>query len=153
MNKNSTMALLTCVVLLLATALRAEVTLNSIRLGAANVESLASFYEGAFGLHEVNRLATSSGPEIFLNFGVSVDAAKANTRPPIVLMSRGATDALDDPMAHLILNVTDIAATVAAVKASGGSIDVEPRQYGNTGIMIGFAVDPAGNRIELIQRP
>ena len=27
----------------------------------------------------------------------------------------------------------------------------EPRPFGNTGIVIGFAVDPAGNRIELIQ--
>jgi hypothetical protein len=30
-------------------------------------------------------------------------------------------------------------------------MDGEPRPFGNTGIVIGFAVDPAGNRIELIQ--
>jgi hypothetical protein len=29
----------------------------------------------------------------------------------------------------------------------------EPRAFGNTGIVIAIAVDPAGNRIELIQRP
>jgi hypothetical protein len=29
----------------------------------------------------------------------------------------------------------------------------DPRPYQNTGIVIGIAVDPAGNRIELIQRP
>ena len=28
----------------------------------------------------------------------------------------------------------------------------EPRAFGNTGIMIGIAVDPAGNQIELIQQ-
>jgi len=62
------------------------------------------------------------------------------------------SDALQDTIAHVILNVTDMAATVAAVKAAGGRIDGEPRPYGNTGIVIGFALDPAGNRIELIQR-
>jgi predicted enzyme related to lactoylglutathione lyase len=44
-----------------------------------------------------------------------------------------------------------MAATAAAVKAAGGTMDGEPRPFGNTGIVIGFAVDPAGNRIELIQ--
>jgi hypothetical protein len=32
-------------------------------------------------------------------------------------------------------------------------MDGEPRAFGNTGMMIGIAVGPAGNRIELIQRP
>jgi hypothetical protein len=30
-------------------------------------------------------------------------------------------------------------------------MDGEPRPFGNTASFIGFAVDPAGNRIELIQ--
>jgi hypothetical protein len=29
----------------------------------------------------------------------------------------------------------------------------EPFKYGTSGMMIGIAVDPAGNRVELIQRP
>jgi len=58
-----------------------------------------------------------------------------------------------DVNAHLIFNVTDAAATAAAVKAAGGSMDREPMPFGNTGIVIGIAADPAGNRIELIQRP
>jgi len=44
-------------------------------------------------------------------------------------------------------------ATVAAIKAAGGSMDGDARPYGNTGIVIGIAIDPAGNRLELIQRP
>jgi hypothetical protein len=32
-------------------------------------------------------------------------------------------------------------------------MDGEPRPFRNTGVVIGIAVDPAGNRIELIQRP
>jgi predicted enzyme related to lactoylglutathione lyase len=41
---------------------------------------------------------------------------------------------------------------VAAIKAAGGTLDGSPRPYGNTGIMIGMAIDPVGNRIELIQQ-
>jgi predicted enzyme related to lactoylglutathione lyase len=48
--------------------------------------------------------------------------------------------------------VTDMTATVAAIKSAGGAMDGEPRPFRNTGIVIGIATDPAGNRIELIQR-
>lgn len=129
----------------------AGVTLNSARLGAEDVVALGKFYESAFGLKEVNRLAFGGGQvEIFLNFGDTVDAAKANTQAQIVLMHRDS-DELKDPVPHIIFNVTDMAATVAAVKAAGGSVDGEPRPFGNSGLVIGFATDPAGNRIELIQ--
>jgi catechol 2,3-dioxygenase-like lactoylglutathione lyase family enzyme len=131
----------------------AQVTLNSVRIAAANTVTLAKFYQSAFGMQEVNRIDVPGGPEIFVNFGATVEAAKANaTNIPIVIMHRDS-DAVKDPIAHVILNVTDMTATVAAVKAAGGSLDGEPRPFRNTGIVIGIAVDPAGNRVELIQRP
>ena len=86
-----------------------------------------------------------------LNFGATVDAAKANTAAQIVIMHRDS-NALKDSIPHLIFNVTDIAATVAKIKAAGGTMNGDPRAFGNTGIMIGIAVDPAGNQIELIQQ-
>ena len=130
----------------------AEVTFNSVRIAAADTVALAKFYQSAFGMHEVNRIDVPGGPEIFVNFGASMDAAKANAAPPIVIMHRDADDK-KDPIAHVILNVTDMSATVGAIKAAGGSIDGDPREFRNTGIVIGIAMDPAGNKIELIQRP
>jgi predicted enzyme related to lactoylglutathione lyase len=62
------------------------------------------------------------------------------------------SDDLKDPIPHVIFNVTDMNATVAKVKAAGGSMEGDPRPYGNTGIVIGIAIDPVGNRIEMIQR-
>ena len=139
-------------VLLLATIAFAQVTLNSVRVGAKDTAALAKFYQTAFGMQETNRINAPGGPEIFVNFGATVDAAKANKSEPIVIMHRDNDD-LKDPIAHVILNVKDMKTTAAAIKAAGGSMDGEPRPYGNTGIVIGIAVDPAGNRIELIQRP
>ena len=140
-----------CVLLLAPRATFAQVTLNSVRIAAADTVALAKFYEAAFAMQEVNRIGAPSGPEIFVNFGATTDAAKANKGLPIVIMHR-ESDATKDPIAHVILNVTNMTATVAAIKAAGGTLDGEPRPFRNTGIVIGIAVDPAGNRIELIQR-
>lgn len=137
--------------LVLAATAHAGVTLNSARVVGKDAVALGKFYEAAFGLKEVNRLTFPKGVELFLNFGDSVDGAKANAAAQIVIMQSEAPE--KDTVAHLIFNVTDAAATAAAVKAAGGTMDREPMPFGNTGVVIGIAADPAGNRIELIQRP
>jgi predicted enzyme related to lactoylglutathione lyase len=152
MKNPFTTALATSALLLLASAARAQVTLNSVRIGAKDSVALAKFYQAAFEMQEVNRINTPGGPEVFVNFGATADAAKANKSEPIVIMHRDSDD-VKDPIAHVILNVKDMAATVTAIKAAGGSMTGDPRPFGNTGIVIGIAIDPAGNRVELIQRP
>lgn len=150
MTRLATMAVAAAAALLIATTAHAEVTLNSVRIGAKDTEALAKFYQSAFGMHEVNRIQAPNGPELFLNFGATTDEAKANKALRLVLMHRESDD-LKDPIPHVIFNVSDIAATVAAIKAAGGSMQSEPRPFGNTGLVIGIARDPVGNLIELIQ--
>ena len=140
-----------CAALLMTGVAQAQVTLNSARVGAEDVAALEKFYMSAFGLQEVNKLQLGSNIEVMLNFGATVEAAKANPAAQIVIMHRDS-NALKDSVPHIIFNVTDIAKTAAAVKAAGGTMNSEPRAFGNTGIMIGIAVDPAGNQIELIQQ-
>ena len=150
--KRISTAIAVCAALLLASAAHAQVTLNSVRVAAKDTVALAKFYQAAFGMQEVNRIDASGGPEIFVNFGAAIDAAKANKAEPIVIMHRDSDD-LKDPIAHVILNVKNMTATVAAIKAAGGSMAGDPRPFRNTGVVIGIAIDPAGNRLELIQRP
>jgi predicted enzyme related to lactoylglutathione lyase len=152
MKRIYTTAFAVSAALLLANAAHAQVTLNSVRVGAKDSVALAKFYQAAFGMQEVNRIDAPGGPEVFVNFGATVDSAKANKSEPIVIMHRDSDD-IKDPIAHVILNVKDMAAAVAAIKAAGGSMTGDPRPFGNTGITIGIAIDPAGNRIEMIQRP
>jgi len=128
------------------------VTLNAARVGAEDVPATAKFYEAAFGLQEVRRLEFRNQVEIMLNFGATVAQAQANTNAQIVIMHRDS-NSVKDPIPHIIFNVTDVAAAAAAVKAAGGTLEGEPHQFGNTGIYIGIASDPAGNRIEMIQQP
>jgi len=127
------------------------VSLNAARVGAKDAASIAKFYETAFGLQEVRRFEFPGGVEVLMNFGATTAAAKANPGAQIVVMHRDSDDA-KDTIPHLIFTVTDINATVAALKAAGGKMDSEPKEFGKTGIMIGIAVDPAGNRIEMIQQ-
>jgi predicted enzyme related to lactoylglutathione lyase len=152
MKRISATVMVATAALLLAGAAHAQVSLDSARVGGQDTAALAKFYEAAFGMFEVNRINVPGGAEIFLNFGATADAAKANKSVPIVITHRDS-DELTDPIAHLIFDVKDMKATVAAIKAAGGSMAGEPRAFGNTGIMIGIAIDPVGNRLELIQRP
>lgn len=138
--------------LLLASAAHAQASLDSVRIEAKDTIALAKFYLAAFGMQEVSRIENPGGTEVFVNFGATVEAAKANKNPQMILFHRDSDD-LKDPTTHVIFAVKDMAAAVEAVKAAGGTMTGTPRPFGKTGIVLGFAVDPAGNRIELIQRP
>jgi predicted enzyme related to lactoylglutathione lyase len=139
-----------CAALIAAVSVRAAgVTLNSARVGAADVAALEKFYEAAFGMQEVQRIGEQ---EVMLNFGDSVAAAKANPAAQIVIMHRAADDQ-GDKIAHLIFNVTDMQATVAAITAAGGKMERAPFVFGNSRITIGLGVDPAGNHFEMLQQP
>lgn len=128
----------------------AEVTLNSVRVVAKDAEGLGQFYASAFGLKEINRLELQNGVELFLNFGDTVEAARANTSAQVVIMQT-AEGPGDDATMHVVLTVSDAVGTARAVAAAGGTVEREPMPFGDTGMMIGFVIDPEGNHIELIQ--
>src|SRR5580698_11385781 len=98
MKKINITAMAVCAGLLLAGAANAQVSLNSVRVGAKDSVALAKFYQAAFGMQEVNRINVPGGPEVFVNFGESADAAKANKSEPIGIMHRDADD-VKDPIA------------------------------------------------------
>jgi len=152
MKRLQTIAITAFAALLLGRAAPAQIALDSVRVAAKDTPALAKFYEAAFGMQEVNRIENPGGTEVFVNFGATVEAAKANKSPFVVLFHRDSDD-LKDPIPHLIFTVKDMTAAVTALKAAGGTMTGDPRPFGKTGIVIGIAIDPVGNRIELIQRP
>jgi lactoylglutathione lyase len=138
--------------LLVAGGVHAQVSLDSVRLEAKDTIALAKFYQEVFGMKEVSRVVNPGGIEVFVNFGATVEAAKANKNPRMILFHRDSDD-VKDPTTHVIFSVKDMAAIIAAIRAAGGTMTRDPHPFGNTGTILGFAIDPAGNRIELIQRP
>lgn len=133
-----------------ALSAQAGVSLNGVRIGALDVAKLAAFYQQVLGMHEVQRIEAPQFLEIMLDFGATPAEAKANRNGDLVIMQRAA-DAHMDTMAHVVFDVTDISAVVAAWKKAGGTLEREPFEYGNTGIRIAMAVDPEGNHVEFIQ--
>jgi len=152
MKRLYTTAMVISAALLVGVAAHAQASLDSVRIEAKDTIALARFYQVVFGMQEVNRVVNRGGTEVFVNFGATVEAAKANKNPRMILFHRDSDD-LKDPTTHVIFSVKDMAATVAAIKAAGGMMTGDPRPFGGTGTVLGFAIDPAGNRIELIQRP
>jgi hypothetical protein len=71
------------IAIMLAVNAHGGTTLAAARLGALDVTGAAKFCQSAFGMHEVTRLDMPGIKEIMLNFGDSVEAAKANTNASI----------------------------------------------------------------------
>ena len=145
----SNVLLTVMIAFLLVANAHAGVTLWAARIGAADVTALAKFYQSVFGMKEVNRLDAPGIKEIMLNFGDTVETAKANKAPWIVIMQRPSNDVKDVP--HLVLIVPTLKATIAAFKAGGGTVNGEPMKVGDAGMLMVMASDPAGNGLELVE--
>ncbi len=131
----------------------ADTTVLAVRLGANDVVALAKFYEAAFGLKEIDRVGNPP-TEIIMRYGATAAAAKAGTSPEFLVQSR-EPGAGKDTMAHAIFRVSDIAATVAAAKAAGASMEGEvvTVPIGGAPIKIATIIDPQGNVLELMELP
>jgi predicted enzyme related to lactoylglutathione lyase len=132
---------------------QADVKVMAVRLGANDVAALAKFYESAFGLKEIDRIGDPA-TEIIMRYGATVAAAKAGNSPEFLVQKR-EPGVGKDTMAHAIFEVSDIAATVAAAKSAGATMEGEVASVpiGGSPIKIAMIVDPAGNVIEIMQLP
>src|SRR5215470_5924887 len=88
-------------VLLVAGGAHAQASLDSVRIEAKDTVALAKFYQAVFGMQEVSRVVNPGGIEIFVNFGDTVEAAKANQSPRMILFHRDS-DEVKDPTTHVI---------------------------------------------------
>ncbi len=131
----------------------ADASVLAVRLSAKDVPALAKFYESAFGLKEIDHVGEPS-TEIILRYGATMAAAKAGSSPEFLVAQREGGPS-NDPMAHAIFHVSDIAATVAAAKAAGATMkgDVASVPIGGTPIKIATMVDPDGNVLEVMELP
>jgi predicted enzyme related to lactoylglutathione lyase len=123
----------------------------AVRLGANDVVALAKFYDAAFGLKEIDRVGEPA-TEIIMRYGATVAAAKAGSSPEFLVQRREA-GAGKDTMAHAIFRVSDIAASVAAAKAAGATMEGEvvTVPIGGMPVKIAMMQDPDGNVLEIME--
>src|ERR1700732_2937164 len=121
MKRLYTTAMAAAAALVVAGAVHAQASLDAVRIEAKDTVALAKFYQAVFGMQEVSRVVNPGGIEVFVNFGATVEAAKANKSPRMILFHRDSDD-LKDPTTHVIFSVQDMKSAVAALKAAGGTM-------------------------------
>ena len=131
-----------------AFAQESAIRVRAIRVLATDPESLAAFYQKAFGMFETSRpMNTPAFKEIVINTGSTSDLARKAATTPIVIATR-PKDAPAGALAALLLEVPDLEKAIEAVKAAGGSLLRPPNKA--AGLMYAFVKDPDGNQIELL---
>ena len=100
---------------------------------------------------EVNRFGGDEPREIMLNFGDTVDTAKASTNAQVVILARDEAGP-EDTVAHFIFTVADIDAAVTQAVAAGATVE-RPATVLGGGASMAILVDPSGNRVELLHFP
>ena len=120
--------------------------LSHVAIVTANIEKLAGFYR-QLGLQEAFRLNgedghlwilyLDAGPRCFVELIV-----KSGAKPPSAPPAAG--------LAHICLEVADLAAEVARLQGLGLTFTQPPNQ-GRDGNRQAWLADPDGNRIELMQ--
>jgi len=125
-----------------------SIRVRAIRVLATDPESLAAFYQKAFGMSETGRpMNTPTFKEIVINSGSTPELARKASTTPIVLATR-PKDAPAGALAALILEVPDLEKAIETVKASGGTLLRPPNKA--AGLLYAFVKDPDGNQIELL---
>lgn len=132
-----------------AVAQESGIHVRSIRVLAADAEAAATFYQKAFGMSETRRpVETPTFTEIVINSGSTPELARRATSTAIVIATRAEGAPAAGGMAALILQVPDLDAAIAAVKANGGTLMRPASTFGN--LRVAFVEDPDGNQVELI---
>lgn len=107
-----------------------------------------AFYERAFGMKVLHSSASSGRADAVLGYG-----GPATNFVVQLTSEEGASFAIGTGFGHFGLAVADVAATVEAVKAAGGTFLVSMEEnVGDTTATIAFVEDNAGYWWELIER-
>lgn len=120
--------------------------LDHVAIQVADLERSLAFYTGTLGLSlkEQSEVPARRLRKAMLTVGAGqIELLEYEGRP---------VPAADGPVAHVALQVADITAALAALKAGGVALEDEvPRDIGG-GCKIAFLRGPDGEYIELLQK-
>ncbi|MEQ1581571.1 MAG: VOC family protein [Steroidobacteraceae bacterium] len=143
-------AVVLCVTAWSVSGAQAQVRIIGTRVTGDDPVVLAGFYEKVFGMKVINQIGAPPA-EVILNVGATLEAAKANTGPQFVV-ARRVPGEKPAAVAHSILHVPDLNASIGALKAAGVSLKGEIITVPSLGgIKVVFFNDPAGNLMEIIE--
>jgi predicted enzyme related to lactoylglutathione lyase len=125
-------------------------TFTFTKLVVDDLEKMAAFYGQVFQLDQITRMQDAIGPDPIeeIIFGT----AGALTPGALILLRYTAK-----PRPHngeLILGFTtrDLPALLDRVRAAGGSIHTDVRDFPDMKVRVAFVTDPEGHLIEIVER-
>ena len=115
-------------------------------MAVSDLDKATAFYTDVLGLKKLQAVDLDEMREHLLGTGKP-------GAPTLVLMELKGREkpAHDTEATKFVFYVRDAAATAAAIVEAGGRITREPAPYGDN--IVGFAADPDGHLLELIQTP
>jgi len=123
--------------------------LGAVGIAVSDLETSAAFYTRLLGMVELQTIEVPTMTEIVLGF--------EGVRSASVLLMQYADDkkpnCQDDPL-KLVFYMPDARATLDAIREANYVVVREATEYPSMGgMIIGFAKDPDGYLIEIIQKP
>jgi lactoylglutathione lyase len=123
--------------------------LGALGIGVSDLARSTDFYRRVLGMAQIGKLRLPEMDEIMLAY----DRARG---PALVLMHHtdGREVSYADLPVKVVVYVPDPTATAAAIRAEGLEVTREPAPVPELGdAVVGFARDPDGYVVELLQRP
>ncbi|GAB1261726.1 VOC family protein [Aurantivibrio plasticivorans] len=118
-------------------------------IGVSDLAASEKFYSEILGMDSLQNIKASNMDEIVMGYKGTRSAA-------VVLMhfTDGSNPNYTDLPIKLVFMVEDCAGILEKAAADGYTVVAEPKNYPSMGdMMIGFAKDPDGYLIELMQKP
>jgi lactoylglutathione lyase len=123
--------------------------LGAVGIAVSELDTSAPFYTGPLGMVELQTIDLPNMKEIVLGFEGVRSAAVI-----LMMYTDGTEFRGDNKPAKLVFYVADAGATLDAIREAGFVVEREATAVPSMGgALIGFARDPDGYLIELIQKP
>jgi lactoylglutathione lyase len=121
---------------------------GAVGIGVDDLERSVAFYRDVLGMRELMTFSLPHMDEVVLGWG--------RKGASIVLMkyTDGSDPATTNLPVKLVFYVEDPVALAATIRAAGHTVEREPEPVPSLGnAMVGFAKDPDGYLLELLQAP
>ncbi len=123
--------------------------LSAVGIAVADLKVAARFYESVLGMTSLRTIELPEMEEIILGFEGTRSAA-------VILMkyTDGTNIENNDKVGKLVFYVNNTSGTLEAIRDAGCRVEREAKVSDLMGgAIIGFARDPDGHQLELIQKP
>ena len=125
-------------------------TFTFTKLVVDDLEKMAAFYTQAYQLHQISRMQDSIGDEAIDEIILGTEGAL--TPGTLILLKYLSRPRPASGEVILGFTTRDLPALLDRVRAAGGGVHADIRDFPDMKIRVAFATDPEGHLIELVEQ-